>query len=140
MDYRKFQNHYIIRLDRGEDIVTKLKELADKEQIKLATLNGLGACGKVTAGLFDTVKKMYQSYTFKGDLEIVSLGGTITTRNGETYTHFHISISDENGNVYGGHLNEAIISGTGELVLTVIEGIVEREFSEEIGLNLLKFL
>ncbi|ABX41087.1 PPC domain-containing DNA-binding protein [Lachnoclostridium phytofermentans] len=140
MDYRRFQNHYVIRLDRGEDIVAKLKELATTEQIKLATLSGLGACGKVTAGLFDTSQKVYKSYTFEGDLEVVSLGGTITTMNGDIYTHLHISVSDENGNVYGGHLNEAIISGTGELVLTVIDGVVEREFSEEIGLNLLKFI
>jgi predicted DNA-binding protein with PD1-like motif len=139
MDYRRFQNHYIIRLDRGEDIVSKLKELAKIEQIKLATLSGLGACGKVTAGIFDTTNKSYKSYTFEGDFEIVSISGTITTMNGEIYTHFHISVSDENGHVYGGHLNEAIISGTGELVLTVIDGVVEREFSEEIGLNLLKF-
>ena len=41
--------------------------------------------------------------------------------NGETYTHFHISVADEAGNVYGGHLTEAVISGTGELVLTEIE-------------------
>ncbi|HCL01074.1 MAG TPA: DNA-binding protein [Lachnoclostridium phytofermentans] len=140
MDYRRFQNHYVIRLDRGEDIVTKLKELAKTEQIKLATLSGLGACGKVTAGIFDTTNKAYKSYTFEGDFEIVSISGTITTMKGEIYTHFHISVSDENGNVYGGHLNEAIISGTGELVLTVIDGVVEREFSEEIGLNLLKFI
>lgn len=140
MDYRRFENHYVIRLDRGEDIVTQLKELAKKEEIKLATLSGLGACGKVTAGVFETANKTYKSYTFEGNLEIVSLGGTITTMKGEVYTHFHISVSDENGNVYGGHLNEAIISGTGELVLTVINGMVEREFDEEIGLNLMKFL
>lgn len=140
MDYRRFQNHYVIRLDRGEDIVTQLKKLAKTEQIKLATLSGLGACGKVTAGLFDTTTKTYKSYTFEGDLEVVSLSGTITTMEGEIYTHVHISVSDEKGNVFGGHLNEAIISGTGELVLTVIDGVVEREFSEEIGLNLLKFI
>ena len=57
----------------------------------------------------------------------------------ETYTHFHISVADESGNVYGGHLTEAVISGTGELVLTEIEGTVDRKFDEEIGLNLFEF-
>ena len=59
--------------------------------------------------------------------------------NGETYTHFHISVADESVNVYGGHLTEAVISGTGELVLTEIEGTVDRKFDEEIGLNLFEF-
>jgi len=78
-------------------------------------------------------------HTWEGDLEIVSIGGNINTMNGETYTHFHISVADEAGNVYGGHLTEAVISGTGELVLTEIEGTVDRKFDEEIGLNLFEF-
>ena len=48
-------------------------------------------------------------------------------------------VADEAGNVYGGHLTEAVISGTGELVLTEIEGTVDRKFDEEIGLNLFEF-
>ena len=95
-----------------------------EENIKLAYLTGIGAAGKVTAGVFDTKEKVFKGHTWEGDLEIVSIGGNINTMNGETYTHFHISVADENGNVYGGHLTEAVISGTGELVLTEIDGIV----------------
>ena len=57
MDYRKFGNQYVIRLDRGEEIVKKLKEVAQKENIKLAYLTGIGAVGEVTAGVFDTKEK-----------------------------------------------------------------------------------
>jgi len=84
-------------------------------------------------------EKVFKGHTWEGDLEIVSIGGNINTMNGETYTHFHISVADESGNVYGGHLTEAVISGTGELVLTEIEGTVDRKFDEEIGLNLFEF-
>ena len=91
------------------------------------------------AGVFDTKEKVFKGHTWEGDLEIVSIGGNINTMNGETYTHFHISVADESGNVYGGHLTEAVISGTGELVLTEIEGTVDRKFDEEIGLNLFEF-
>jgi predicted DNA-binding protein with PD1-like motif len=108
-------------------------------QSRLAYLTGIGAAGKVTAGVFDTKEKVFKGHTWEGDLEIVSIGGNINTMNGETYTHFHISVADESGNVYGGHLTEAVISGTGELVLTEIEGTVDRKFDEEIGLNLFEF-
>ncbi|MGN0418031.1 MULTISPECIES: PPC domain-containing DNA-binding protein [Anaerostipes] len=139
MEYRKFDDHYVIRLDRGEEIVAKLKEVAQKEGIKLAYLTGIGAVGKVTAGVFDTKEKEFKGHTWEGDLEVVSIGGNINTMNGETYAHFHISIADEEGHVYGGHLTEAVISGTGEMVLTEIKGNVDREYDEEIGLNLFKF-
>ena len=137
---QKFNNQYVIRIDKGEEICAKLKEVAQKEKnIKLAYLTGIGAAGKVTAGVFDTKEKVFKGHTWEGDLEIVSIGGNINTMNGETYTHFHISVADEAGNVYGGHLTEAVISGTGELVLTEIEGTVDRKFDEEIGLNLFEF-
>lgn len=139
MDYRKFKNQYVIRLDRGEEIVESLKGIADKENIKLAYLTGIGAVGKVTAGVFDTKEKVFKGHTWEGDLEVVSIGGNINTMNGETYVHFHISAADEQGNVFGGHLQEAVISGTGELVLTEIDGTVDRKFDEEIGLNLFDF-
>lgn len=57
MNYRKFENQYVIRLDRGEEIVESLKTIAEKENIKLAYLTGIGAVGKVTAGVFDTKEK-----------------------------------------------------------------------------------
>lgn len=139
MEYRKFGNHYVIRLEKGEEIVTKVKELCEKEDVKLASLSGIGAVNKVTAGLFRTKEKKYVSKTYKEDMEIVSLGGNVSCMNGETYLHFHISVANEAGEVRGGHLTEAFISATGELVLTRIEGTVDREYSDEIGLNLLKF-
>ena len=138
MEYRKYNRDYVIRLDRGDEIVACLRSLAEKEHIRLAYLTGIGAVGTVTAGVFDTKEKVFKGHTWTGDLEIVSIGGNISTMNGEVYTHFHISVADEAGAVFGGHLNEAVISGTGELVLTVIDGETDRAFDSEIGLNLLK--
>ena len=76
---------------------------------------------------------------FQGDFEIVSLHGTLTTKDGEPYGHFHMSFGDGQGRVFGGHLNRAVVSATCELVLQVLEGTVERAMDEEIGLNLMVF-
>ena len=74
-----------------------------------------------------------------GDFEIVSLTGTINTMDGAFYTHLHMSAGNEKGEVFGGHLNRAVISATCEMVITVIDGRVDRFHSEEIGLNLFQF-
>ena len=60
--------------------------------------------------------------------------------NGEFYTHIHMSAGNDKGEVFGGHLNKAIVSATCEMVINIIEGHVDRYFDEEIGLNLFKFL
>lgn len=139
MDYRKFNNTIIARIDKGEEILEKVKEIALKEQIKLASVSALGAVDDFTVGVFRTEEKQYRANDFKGYFEIVSLTGTINTMDGEFYTHLHMSAGNERGEVFGGHLNRAVVSATCEMVITVIDGHVDRAFSQEIGLNLFKF-
>ena len=139
MEYRRFDNVIVARLDKGEEILEKIKEISLKEDIKLANINALGATNDITVGVFKTAEKKYYSNSFTGDMEIVSLTGTVNTMNGEFYSHLHMSCGDVNGNVFGGHLNRAVVSATCELVMYIIDGRVDRKFSEEIGLNLFEF-
>lgn len=140
MDYRKFGNTIIARFDKGEEIFAKVKEVALKENIKLASIEALGATDDFTVGVFDAKKGEYVPNSFTGAHEIVSLHGTITTKDNEYYCHLHLSAGDNKGNVVGGHLQRAIISATCEMMINVIDGKVEREYSEEVGINLLKFI
>lgn len=139
MEYRKFGNTIVARIDKDEDIVEQVKAIAEKENITLASVQALGAVDRFTVGVFDPVKKEYKANNFDGFFEIVSLTGTINTMNGEPYCHLHMSAGNEKGEVFGGHLNKANISVTCEMVIQVLDGIVDREFNEEIGLNLFKF-
>ena len=139
MEYKKFNNVIVARIDKGEEILDKIKEIALQENIKLANVNALGATNDFTVGVFKTEEKKYYSNEFKGNFEIVSLTGTINTMNGEFYTHIHMSAGNDKGEVFGGHLNKAIVSATCEMVINIIDGTVDRYFDEEIGLNLFKF-
>ena len=139
MEYRKFQNKIIVRMDKGEEILEKVREVAEKEKIKLADISALGAVSEFTVGVFDTEAKEYHANEFKGSFEIVSLTGTINTMNDEFYCHLHMSAGNEEGQVFGGHLNRAIISATCEMVITLIDGRVDRRFEKEVGLNLFQF-
>lgn len=59
--------------------------------------------------------------------------------NSEYYAHIHMSAGNDRGEVFGGHLNRAVVSATCEMVITVIDGVVERKFNEDIGLDLFDF-
>ncbi len=139
MDYRRFGHTVVMRIDRGEEILTQLRAMAEKEQIRLASVRALGAVGDFTVGVFRTGEKKYYANRFTGDYEIVSLTGTISTMDGAYYAHLHMSAGDEQGRVVGGHLNEAIVSATCEVVVAIIGGRVDRAFDPEVGLNLFKF-
>ena len=139
MEYKRFGNKIIVRIDKDEEILEQVKELALKENIRLAAVQALGATNSFTVGVYDVAEKQYYANSFSGSFEIVSLTGTINTMNGEFYTHLHMSAGNEKGEVFGGHLNRAVISATCEMVITVIDGRVDRFHSEEIGLNLFQF-
>lgn len=139
MDYRKFENKIIARIDKGEEILEKIKEIALKENIKLASVSALGATNDFTVGVFKVDEKKYYSNNFVGNFEIVSLTGTINTMNGEFYTHIHMSAGNDKGEVFGGHLNRAIVSATCEMVIDIVNGSVDRKLDEDVGLNLFEF-
>ena len=140
MDYRRFDNTIVARIDKGEEIVAAVTEIARKEQIKLANVQALGAVDRFNVGVLIIDEKKQKVNEFAGLFEIVSLNGTISTMNGEVYCHLHLSAGNEKGEVFGGHLNSAYVSATCEMVIQIINGTVERKFSEEIGLNLFHFL
>ena len=139
MEYKRFGNKFIVRIDKDEEILEQVKELALKENIRLAAVQALGATNSFTVGVYNVAEKKYYANTFSGSFEIVSLTGTINTMNGAFYTHLHMSAGNDKGEVFGGHLNRAVISATCEMVITVIDGRVDRFHSEEIGLNLFQF-
>ena len=139
MEYKRFDNTIIARINKGEEILEQVKVLALKENIKLASVQALGAVNHFTVGVFKTDEKKYYANTFDGSYEIVSLTGTINTMNDAFYCHLHMSAGDDKGHVVGGHLNEATVSATCEMVIQIIDGKVDRYFDEEIGLNLFRF-
>lgn len=140
MQFRRFGSKYFVRIDRGEEILASLKALCEKEGIALAEVKALGAVDDFSVGLFDVEEKKYHVNNFKFPAEIVSLWGTVTTKDGKFYPHVHMSAGDSQGHVFGGHLNNARVSATCEMIVEVSDGRIERKMNDEVGLNLFEFL
>ena len=141
MEYRRFHDTYVIRMDRGEEIISTLTEFCRKESVKLGSVEALGASDHVVVGLYDVGTREYHKATFDEPMEITSLLGNISTKDGETYLHLHINLCREDMSVIGGHLNECRISATCEMFVRKISGTVERKHDTAVtGLNLYEFL
>lgn len=139
MLYKKFDNVIIIRLLNGEDIMESIKNVVIKENILLGTVNGIGSVKQIELELFNTLDKINSKKEFRGDFEIVSLCGNISTLDSQPYLHLHMSISDNKFYTYGGHLNKAVVSSTAEIIIQIINGQLSRTFNGNTKLNLLNF-
>ena len=141
MEYRKFGQTWVLRLDRGEEVIASLTAFCREENVRLGSVEGLGASDHTVIGLYDVGGRVYHKSVFDEPMEITSLLGNISTKDGETYLHLHISLGRADSSVIGGHLNECRISATCELFVRPLDGTVERRLDEEeTGLNLFRFL
>ena len=140
MQYIRSGNDYIIRFDRGDELITELTGLCKEENIRAGSISGLGASDEVTLGVFNLNTFQYEKTTFRGVFEIASCVGNASRKDGEVYLHLHMTVANPStGQIYAGHLNACHISLTGEFFLHAVDAEVEREYSDQVGLNLMKF-
>jgi len=139
MEYKMGSNFILLRLDPGNEMVACVKNAAAAENISLGSVSGIGAVNHVVLGCFLPKEKQYVSHITDTDMEILSLSGNISRMDGEVYVHLHMAAADKNGKTYGGHLNEARVSATAEIMINILDGGAGRRFSDEIGLNILDF-
>lgn len=139
MDYRRFGETIVLRLDPGDEICASILELAAKEGIGLAQINGIGATDDLDVGVFDVSAKDYRVCHFTGNHEITALVGNVTVKDGKPWPHIHISAAADGANVVGGHLKRAVVNLTAEIFVRVIDGKVSRQFNEAMGFNQMIF-
>jgi|TARA_B110000116_G_C16324431_1_gene353855 hypothetical protein len=137
MEYKRIGNKIIFRLEMDEGLMESTQRIATVENVKLASINGIGACSKIEMGYIDLSIKEYVFKTFEGNLEILQATGNITLKDGEPFPHIHISVANEECKAFGGHLNEAIISATFEGIMQIMDHEINREFNEDLGLALM---
>lgn len=132
MEYRRFDNTIVLRVDRGEEVVSCIEKVAGDEGIQLAHIEGLGAADSVKVGLYDVDQKEFLCKEFHEPMEITALIGNITRQDGQPYLHLHITCADAQQRCIGGHLKAARISGTAEIFITVVNAAVGRK-TDDIG-------
>lgn len=130
---RVFKNEYLLRLERGEKIVKTVEDFLKREKIASGILWGLGAVDYAKLAHYRVDKKEYSEKEFNEPLEIVNLLATITHEG----LHAHIALGNAVMQVFGGHLKEARVAATCEIVVRKWDAEISRKYSEEIGLKLL---
>ena len=134
---KQFGTTIAVRLDRGEEICESLREVCETFGVTAGMIQGLGAAKNATVGLFDLEEKQYHETALTGFFEITNLTGNVSVMDGDCYLHLHITLADESGSAFGGHLKKAVVGAVAEIFITPLSGTIERAADDATGLNLM---
>ena len=137
MKYKRFGEDIVARLEVGEEVVSSVAEIAEREGVTFASIQGIGAADEFVVSVYDVKEKRYYDNEFKEPLEMTGLSGTVTERDGAPYIHIHATAGRRDGSVVGGHLRRAVVSATCELVLHTVYGTVPRFSDAETSAEIL---
>lgn len=137
MEYRKFNEEYYIRLDKGDELISSLLSVCEREGLRLGRVHGIGGCEKAVVGVFDAERREYEREQVEGLLEMISLDGNVTEYEDKPYIHLHATFAYRDGGIklLAGHLLEAVIGLTGEIVISPADGAIGRRYIEELGIR-----
>ncbi len=137
MQFVKSDKHYVIRLEKGEPIISRVTEFCEENNITSGLFHGIGAALSAEIGFYNLADKEYSWKKINEPMEIVSLTGNISLVEDKPFLHIHIVLSNSDFECFGGHLKDATVGATCEIYLTDSLTKIERKMDEEIGLKLL---
>lgn len=134
MKYRKQEGVIIVSLEKGDSLRSMVEDLAAKLGIGGAEVSAVGAVEDADLGCYVLADKKYVRRGFAGILELVSLQGNLTIKDGKPFLHAHVAMSGEDFAVHGGHLFDAKVGVVVEMFIRPLAGPLQRIFCDEIGL------
>ena len=110
---------YAVIFAKGDEAFSGLEEFAEKYQIQSAHFTAIGALNGATLAWFDPQRKMYRKIPIDGQVEVVSMIGDIALYQGKPTVHTHMVVGLPDGTTKGGHVLDAHVSPTLEVIVTI---------------------
>lgn len=128
---------WAIVFDPGDEVAAGLKAFARDHQLSASHFTGIGAFSDVLLGFFSLEKKQYKKIPIRTQVEVLSLVGDITLDDEEPQVHAHVVVGKADGTAHGGHLLQAHVRPTLEVILTETPRHLHRKLNPDIGLSLI---
>ena len=130
---------YALIFETGDDLVAGLQRFVAEQQISGGSFTAIGALSSVTLAWFDWETKQYRvSVDLREQIELLSLAGDIALKDDEPVVHAHVVVGRRDGTAHGGHLQEATVRPTCELILTQTPAPLRKHIDPESGLALIR--
>jgi predicted DNA-binding protein with PD1-like motif len=132
------QSTWVVVLETGDEAMACLRQFAAEEGLDSASFSAIGAFERARLAYFDWESKEYMPIPVHEQVEVASLNGDIVLgQDGKPVVHVHAVLGRRDGSAMAGHLEEAIVRPTLELVLTETPGELRKQMDQDSGLPLL---
>jgi predicted DNA-binding protein with PD1-like motif len=142
MHFRKIDESpqtFILVFQTGDELAEGLLRFAQEQKLSAASFKAIGALSSVRLGWLSWERKRYEpSVTLDEQVELVSLIGDVALQDGEPVVHAHVVIGKKDGTAHGGHLLQAHVRPTCEVVLTESPAHLQKFIDRESGIALIK--
>lgn len=129
-----------IIMDPGDEIADVLQQFATSQKLSGSSFKAIGALSHAKLGWFNWETKKYEvAEELDEQVELLSLIGDIALKDGKPQVHAHLTVARRDGTAHGGHLLEAHVRPTCELILTESAAHLQKRFDPESGLALIRF-
>jgi predicted DNA-binding protein with PD1-like motif len=127
----------VVAVDKGEDAVTAINEVAARYGIRGARVTAVGGFKSAELGYFDREKRDYLRIPVREQVEVLSLLGDVAEYQGKAALHVHTVLGHRDGTTVGGHLLRGDVWPTLEVIITEVGASLTKQIDQESGLALL---
>ena len=128
---------YALVFESGDEVVETMKTFASDHKLKASSFKAVGAFSEAMLGFFDFSIKDYKKIPVHEQVEVLSLIGDVALYGDEPEVHMHVVLGRENGNAIGGHLLQAKVHPTLEVILEESPSYLQKRMDKETGLPLI---
>jgi predicted DNA-binding protein with PD1-like motif len=128
---------YALVFDKGDEVVSGLESFARENAVSAARFTAIGAFSDVKLGFFERERRDYAELPVQEQVEVLSLLGDVATKDDEPTVHAHVVVGRSDGSTRGGHLLEAHVWPTLEVILDESPAHLRKRSDAETGLALI---
>jgi predicted DNA-binding protein with PD1-like motif len=140
LDEQQGQKTYAVIFDKGDEVAEGLLNFAKENKLSASHFTAVGGFSNMTLGYFDRQKMEYKKIPLHEQVEVLSMMGdiAINEKNGEPKVHAHVVVGKADGSACGGHIMEAKVWPTLEVIVVESPRYLQRQSDPETGLALIK--
>jgi predicted DNA-binding protein with PD1-like motif len=128
---------YALVFDKGDEVVSGLQRFAEQENLDSSHFTAIGGFRTGVLQYFNAAEKMYEDIPIDQQVEVLTLAGNVTIEGEGVKIHSHVVVGLRDGSTRGGHLKQAYVFPTLEVVIEETPNYLRRRYDPETGLTLI---